>query len=158
VGRVMRIAARPLTAAAFAPFGTVTDAGDQAEVGPIVNGRIGVGPRPRWSLAGVTTLPHRATVMERHRFSSQCFIPCDVGARWLVLVMPHSADGGPDPAGALAFVADGGQALTYAPDIWHHPLTAIGAALRFAVLTHLDGGAEDTEFVALSGVVEVDGA
>ena len=151
----MRIELRPLNAADFAPFGTVSDAGDQAEVGPIVGTRAGVGPRLRWNLAGVTTLPHRATVMERHRFSSQCFIPCDAGARWLVLVMPHAADGGPDPAGAIAFVADGRQALTYAPDVWHHPLTTIDVSARFAVLTHLDGVAEDTEFVTLPGVVEV---
>ena len=155
MGRIMRVALRPLNAADFASFGTVVDAADQAELGPLYNGRPGVAPCLRWSLAGVTTLPHRATVMERHRFSSQCFIPCDAGARWLVLVMPHAADGGPDPAGALAFVADGRQALTYAPDVWHHPLTAIDAAARFAVLTHLDGGAGDTEFVALPGMIEV---
>ena len=148
----MRIVARALTAAEFAPFGTVVGGG---EVGPIWNGRPHVGPRLRWSVADVTALPHRATVVERHRLSSQCFVPCDPAAHWLVLVMPSGVDGQPDPAGVRAFVATGQQALTYAPDTWHHPLAAIGAAARFAVLTHLDDGPDDTEFVTLPVAIDV---
>lgn len=142
----------PLAAAAFAPFGTVSDAAEQAEVGPIWNGREAVGPKLRWSLSSVVGLPCRATVMERHRQSSQCFIPCDPATRWLVLVAPRDAAGGPDMARATAFEATGAQALTYAPNTWHHPLAAIGTAARFAVLTHLDGGPDDTEFRNITAV------
>jgi len=149
------IRAMPLTAEAFAPFGAVADAGDQVRLGPLVNDRMDVSPRLMWSVSNVASLPYSATIMERHLFSSQCFIPGDPAARWLVLVMPRTTDGAPDPTGALAFVANGGQALTYAPNVWHHPLTSIGPASRFAVLTHLNDTPADTEFADLATPLEV---
>ena len=108
-----------------------------------------------WVLPAAHSLPLTTQVMERHRFSSQSFVPCDPDARWLVLVAPHAADGGPDLVRALAFVA-GDQALTYAPDVWHHPLCALDRPTRFALLTHLDDGPQDDEFVTLPTALEIE--
>lgn len=155
--RYGRLTARPLTAAAFAPFGHVTDAAgidERVTLPGIANLRPAAPARLGWFHAAASRLPLTTNVMERHRFSSQCFVP-EADARWLLLVAPHAAAGGPDIAGALAFVATGRQAVTYAPDAWHHPLVALDRPARFAVLTFLDGGAEDDEFVTLAGNLEI---
>ena len=84
--------------------------------------------------------------MERHAWSSQSFVPLDP-ARWLVLVAPHAAAGGPDMARAAAFVAGPGQGVTYGADVWHHGLTVLDAPARFAVFMWRDGTVGDEEFV-----------
>ena len=147
----------PLDPDAFAPFGQVAARpapGGRIEVGPPRTLRATVPPCLRWTTARPAALPLRVTTMERHRFSSQSFIPA-AGARWLVLVAPHAAVGGPDMARARAFLADDTRAITYAPDVWHHPLTALGAEAGFAVLTFLDGSKDDEEFVPVHEDVTV---
>lgn len=152
-----------LDAAAFAPFGDVLAA-------PISTGATLIAPlaaarnlrpdravpRLAWFAVPATAWPVRATVMERHRFSSQSFVPCGP-AEWLVLVAPDDAQGGPDMGAARAFVAGGDQAVTIRADIWHHPVTAF-AACRFAVLTCLAGDADDEEFRDLARPVEIERA
>jgi ureidoglycolate lyase len=149
---------RPLTADAFAAFGSVAPCpapGARTEVGPARNLRATASACLRWTLARPGTLPLRVGTMERHRFSSQSFIPL-APARWLCLVAPHAAIGGPDMARACAFIADGAHAITYAPDVWHHPLTALDGGGGFAVLTFLDGSGDDEEFVAIAPDITVE--
>ena len=76
--------------------------------------------------------PLKSETLERHEFSSQSFVPVDVG-RWLIVVAPHAAKGGPDMADARAFIANGQQGVTYKPDTWHHGLTTLDQPGRFAV-------------------------
>ncbi len=148
---IIRLVPSPLTAEAFAAYGQVTDAagpgGRVAVAGPR-NLRPGVGPRLGWFHAEASTLPLRTRTMERHRFSSQTFLP-PKGAAWLLLVAPHGPDGGPALTHARAFIASGTQAVTYAPDTWHHPLVALDQPGLFAVLTFLDDSGDDEEFVTL---------
>lgn len=149
---MMRLIAEPLTSAAFLPYGEVLE-------GPAIPGRTSFedalanrrpGARPSLSLVvkePVASLPIRAKVMERHRFSSQSFVPQEA-ARWLVVVAPHLAQGtGPDMARARCFLARGDQGVTYGADVWHHPFTVLDRMARFAVLMWKDGSAEDDEFV-----------
>ena len=141
-----------LTAAAFAPFGTVAalpTPGQRVTVGPPENLRAAVPPRFVCTAAKPAALPLDVTTMERHRFSSQSFVPMG-DARWLILVAPHAPGGGPDMDASIAFLADGTQAITYRPDTWHHPLTALSDGARFAVLTFLDGSPDDEEFVPVA--------
>ncbi len=156
----MRIVARPLDATAFAPFGVVTPCPAPAERTLIVPVGGGVDLRPGVARAGLSwfvvpgsSWPITALVMERHRFSSQSFLPSGP-TQWLILVAPHTADGGPDMTRAAAFTATGAQAITYHPDTWHHPLTAIGPA-AFAVQTFLAGTPDDEEFRDLAQPVEI---
>jgi ureidoglycolate lyase len=72
-------------------------------------------------------------------------VPVDV-ARWLIVVAPHAAQGGPDMAGARAFIATGQQGVTYRPNTWHHGLTTLDQPGRFAVFMWR-AGAQDEEFV-----------
>lgn len=149
---------RPLTADAFAPFGSLAPApapGTRTEVGPARNLRDTTVACLRWTLARPGALPLRVGTMERHRFSSQSFIPLGP-ARWLVLTAPHASAGGPDMAHARAFIADGTLAVTYAPDVWHHPLTALDGGGGFAVFTFLDGSADDEEFVPVTADITVE--
>jgi len=143
--------AQPLTAEAFAPYGDVIDVPDtpgrtyyEAALGTLRPGAwpsLSMARRP--PLAGsVLTVE----MLERHAFSSQTFVPVDAG-RWLIVVAPHGADGGPDAAGARAFVATARQGVTYRADTWHHGMTVLDRPGTFAVFMWRDGTEGDEEFV-----------
>ena len=149
---MIRLVAEPLTSAAFLPYGEVLEA-------PAIPGRTyfedalanrRAGARPSISLtvkAPAEALPIRSAVMERHRFSSQSFVPQESG-RWLAVVAPHLAQGeGPDMARARAFLARGDQGVTYGADVWHHPFTVLDRAARFVVFMWRDGSPDDEQFV-----------
>lgn len=149
----MNLIAEPLRADSFAPYGDVLDA--PKEAGRVYfNGSLGsgrAGAAPSLSVVNVQkliTLPHTATRMERHEFSSQSFLPLDV-ERWLVIVAPKTDHGGPDTTKARAYLSVHGQGITYRPDTWHHPLAVLDRPARFAVFMWLEGSSTDEEFVTL---------
>ena len=142
---------RPLNAEAFARFGDVlkapSDIGRATFDGALANLRSDA----RLSLALVhkapTELPQTSRTMERHRWSSQTFLPLQA-TRWLVLVAPHMEDhSAPDMDKALAFIASGQQGVTFAADVWHHPFTVLGTSAKFAVATWKNGTSDDDQFV-----------
>lgn len=149
---MLRLIPETLTAEAFRPFGEVLEGPDlpgrTSFDGALANRRPGA--RPNLSLTlkqPLERLPLRSTVMERHRYSSQSFIPQEAG-RWLAVVAPHLASAeGPDMARARCFLAHGGQGLTYGADVWHHPFTVLDRPQRFAVLMWRDGTTDDEQFV-----------
>jgi ureidoglycolate lyase len=150
----MQIIAEPLTETAFAPYGDVLAA--PAEFGRayfdegLKSGRTSAWPSLSVSrVRPLASLPLEAKVMERHEFSSQSFLPLDV-SRWLVVVAPHAADGGPDTARAVAFLVRPGQGVTYRANTWHHPLTILDRPGRFAVVMWRDGSKTDEEFRTLA--------
>ena len=149
----MRLILEPLTAAAFAPFGEVLAAPDEPGrvyvEAALANRRAHARPSLSFSTRLPATLPIDSTTMERHRHSSQSFVPMDAG-RWLVLVAPNGADGGPDMTKARAFLARPDQGVTYGADVWHHPSTVFDRAARFAIFMWKDGGSEDDEFVQVA--------
>ncbi len=146
------LAITALTAAAFAPYGTVVDyATDEHRrrlIDELQNLRAEARPHLDFATVGGQRLPLTATVMERHRYSSQSFVPIDV-ARYLVVVAPHAPAGGPDMAAARVFAASGRQSITYRSDVWHHPLTPLDRDGIFAILTFRAGDSGDEEFVTL---------
>lgn len=155
----MKLMAQPLTADGFAPFGTVLDAPRQAGRtyfdATLANRRSGA--RPSLSIARrdeVATLPFTATMMERHEFSSQSFIPIDCGG-WIVMVAPHTSDSHPDMTKARAFLAGPEQGVTYGANIWHHPLTIVERPAAFAIFMWLEGGRGDEEFFTLAEPVTI---
>ncbi|WP_162914807.1 ureidoglycolate lyase [Desertibaculum subflavum] len=151
--------AEPLNAAAFAPFGDVlappAERGRDYFDAGLGNARAGARPSLSMSrVAPLAALPLKATMLERHEFSSQSFVPLDV-ARWLVIVAPAAPGGGPDAARARAFVAGPGQGITYHVGTWHHGLTVLDREARFAVFMWRDGSHGDEEFVPLSTPFDV---
>ncbi len=156
------ILTRPLTAAAFAPFGDVLEVSgppdrrinaglcgryhDRARL-DFSDGRAGV------SLFDATprTLPYDLDLMERHPDGSQCFVPMH-RAEWLVTVAPDM-DGrmggrpGGGPGAPLAFLAQAGQAVNIHRNIWHGVLTPLHAPGLFAVIDRIGGGENLVEYL-----------
>lgn len=77
-------------------------------------------------------LPFDVKVLERHRFTSQTFVPMSSKPGqhdgYLVIVALNGADDRPDLSTLAAFHASPAQAITYAPGVWHHPMVALGEA------------------------------
>src|SRR4051812_41367115 len=149
----MEFTTERLTAEAFAPFGEVIAVperpGRHYYSAALGSARAGAQPSLSMTMrAPAAGLPLVATMLERHEFSSQTFVPVDAG-RWLVAVCPHAASGGPDVARLRAFVAGPDQGVTYRMNTWHHGLTVLDRPGRFAVFMWTDGTSGDEEFVTL---------
>ena len=143
------ITARPLTAAAFAPFGQVlqvTGAPDKLINAGLCGryhdlaaldfddaGRAGISlfdAQPR-------ALPHDFDLVERHPEGSQAFLPM-TQAPFLVIVAP---DAGGRPGAPLAFLTAPGQGINLARGAWHGVLTPLHAPGLFAVVDRIGPGA-----------------
>lgn len=153
------ILAEPITADAFSPFGELLvppDGFGRHYFDDALSNSRGAA-RPSLSLAlaePLKSVPFDAVQMERHAFSSQSFVPMDV-ARYLVIVAPHAAAGGPDTERARAFLVTGRQGITFRADVWHHPMAALDRPSTFAIFMWLDGGDGDTELVTLTAPFRV---
>jgi ureidoglycolate lyase len=150
----MELVAEKLTPEAFAPFGEVIASPEEFGRRYFEESLGNARPNAWASLSMVRRAPHasmplEANLLERHEFSSQSFVPIDV-ARWLIVVCPHAATGGPDVARAKAFLAGPDQGVTYRMNTWHHGLTVLDRPARFAVFMWRDGTAGDEEFVPVS--------
>lgn len=141
---VTLLEAEPLSAEAFAPFGSVIETAghlprsinhgtcerfdDLAPVDVLADGG-----RPLISIfkALPRALPFQVRTLERHPLSSQAFYPLD-GRSYLIVV---AYEGGATVPGPIrAFRAAGNQGVSYRRNTWHHPLLAIGASSHFLVV------------------------
>jgi ureidoglycolate lyase len=158
---------RPLGAGAFAPFGEVFT----LDALPPVSVNAGRGTRrdlPRTASGSdlrdtvavydiaPSVLPFKVTLVERHPLTAQMFMPLQA-SRWLVVVMPASADGGPDAAAACAFLAGPGQGIVYAPGAWHLPLVALDGPGRFLMRMGESGSPDDCHEHVLASALHVVG-
>ena len=147
----------PLTREDFAPFGEVVDASgvapkhinqgfaerfdglatvDVATGGGVVNISIfHARPRPA---------PIEIRLMERHPLGSQLFVPMQ-DRPWLIVVCADPLDS----ASYRAFEATGAQGVSYARNVWHHPLLVFEES-RFLVVDRSGPGAnlEEVELEA----------
>lgn len=124
----------PLTATAFAPFGSVIEASDAAVKIDINQGHavrydalaeVDVaegGGHPVISLFRAKPLSELVLkTFERHPLGSQSFVPLN-GRPYLVAVAPP---GDLDPAAIRVFRAEGDQGVSYAKGTWHHFLLVL---------------------------------
>lgn len=146
--------ARQISAAAFAPFGILIDAGAKAPEA------INDGTTRRHSdlasldlrapdrdpvlgiyVAQARRFPLRIAKLERHRQAAQVFLP--LGAHRFVVVVASGEDT-PDWTRMQAFVTAPGQGVSLKRGCWHHGLIALDDGDRFAVI---EGGdyRDDTE-------------
>ncbi|MBA4788770.1 MAG: ureidoglycolate lyase [Rhizobiales bacterium] len=154
-----RLMARPLTAEAFAPYGTVLQTGAPV----LVNDGLAVrrdtcldlpftDPRARLCLSvfdvEVRPAPILVRALERHPHSAQAFLPLSP-CRALVVVAGALPDGGIDMASLAAFIAQPDAGLSYAPGVWHLGLTSLDRPGRFQMATWA-GDLPDTEMAALA--------
>jgi len=143
----VRIAARPLSADAFAPFGDVLEAAgapdrwindglcgrfhDRARL-DFGDGRAGISifeAEPR-------ALPYRLDLVERHPLGSQAFLPMTQHP-FLVIVAP---DQGGRPGEPAAFLTAPGQGINLLRGTWHGVLTPLQAPGLFAVVDRIGPG------------------
>ncbi|MGR3484282.1 MAG: ureidoglycolate lyase [Paracoccaceae bacterium] len=146
----MRIAARPLTEAAFAPFGDVLDTarGPDAMINDGLCGRhhdrarieLG-GARAGISLFDATprALPYTFDLLERHPKGSQAFLP-STAHPFLVIVAP---DAGGRPGDPLAFMTAPHQGVNLHAGTWHGVLTPLHAPGLFWVIDRIGGAPGD---------------
>ena len=150
------IETRPLDPTAYEPFGSVVAARPSPprsanhgqarawdDLAPLVSTRPDA--RPTVSLfrcAPLSGSELEVRWLERHPCSTQLFVPMNAG-RYLVVVA--LGQGAPDPATLAAFVAEGAQAITYAPGVWHHPMVALDREIDFVNYLHVDGTDRDCE-------------
>ncbi len=147
------IPAEPLCPESFLPFGQVLESPTECSRAfyneAIENARVNA--KVNLSIASITPLskfPFEIQQMERHPWSSQTFIPMKV-SRYLIIVAPDGTEGEPNMDEARAFLASGGQAITYRRAVWHHGMTVLDETATMAVLMWCDGGNGDgdEEFV-----------
>ncbi|WP_204113919.1 ureidoglycolate lyase [Shimia biformata] len=147
------IAAHPLTAAAFAPFGDVIELRDaptklinQGMCGrhhdlaamDFSEGKAGISlfdAKPR-------ALPYTLDMVERHPDGSQAFIPMSETS-FLVIVAPDE-DG--KPGTPLAFLTRPGQGINFHRNTWHGVLTPLETPGLFAVIDRIGDGPNLEEF------------
>ena len=150
-GRTIRT--RPLTQAAFAPYGDVLEVvGDPDKL--INQGLCGrYHDRARMDVstgrAGISlfsadprSLPYRLEMVERHPEGSQAFLPMHQHP-FLVIVAPYE-DG--TPGTPLAFLTAPGQGINLYRGTWHGVLTPLHAPGLFAVVDRIGDGANLEEF------------
>ncbi|MCR6636571.1 ureidoglycolate lyase [Devosia sp.] len=150
--------ARPVDAAALAPYATVLHAADgKARAFPEVMEKGDVPGAHAFTILCPKPVEGavRVAALERHPHSTQSFVPIKAG-RWLVLVVPKTASGEPDLGGALAFVAGPEDAICIGQDVWHAGLTVFDQAAQFGMIMWKAESAEDGVLWQLAEAVEVE--
>jgi len=131
-----QLAIEPLTAEAFKPFGDEIEATDNAQHFTINQGfaerfhrlaQVDVttdGGQPAISIfkARGRALPLQLSVLEKHPFGSQAFMPLSSHAYVVVVAVGGDT---PDLSTLKCFMASAQQGVNYAKGTWHHPLLAL---------------------------------
>lgn len=149
---MLAVKARIADPVAFAPFGDLVASPNSLPnidfSGALDNQRAGASAVLYTTIVEPVALPQAIDKMERHRFSSQTFLPLDA-SRYLVCVAPHDGNGAPDATLLQAFIVPAGVGITYRANVWHHPMMALDRKASFAVVMWRDGSDGDEEFIAL---------
>ena len=146
----MNVQPQPLSAAAFAPFGEVIEAGAQAEQIMINSGHTtrfhalatvglsGADDRAIISIFRSSPLPRPINIqlLERHPLGSQAFYPLS-GRPYLVVVAPP---GELDCRNIQVFIASSEQGVNYHAGTWHHYSLALDGVSDFLVVDRTGPG------------------
>lgn len=153
------VVARPLTAEAFAPFGSVADISSLDQLVSLTHAYEGTSDAkaPVLQLVQAKAMSGAPVIsqMEIHPFSSQTFLPLDQSPS-LVVVCEAGEDGMPDESTLQAFLAGPMQIVTYRHGVMHHRLTPLAPSGRFAMTMWQTGSGGDTVLYPLQTPVSVD--
>ncbi|MBY6059251.1 ureidoglycolate lyase [Leisingera daeponensis] len=140
-----RLTAKPLTAAAFAPYGDVIEVSGAPDkmINQGMCGRhhdrasLDFGPDGRAGIslfdAKARHLPHKVDMVERHPEGSQAFVPVS-GVPMLVVV---ADDDGGVPVNLQAFISRPGQSINLHRGTWHGVLAPLGAPGQYIVVDRI---------------------
>lgn len=160
---MIELAAEPLRAGSFAPFGEVIEAAGAheainagtsrkfADLAAIDVGAQGGRPAVHLYHAEARAADEPVRLMERHPLGSQLFMPLD-GARYLVVVGPAGAP--PEAATLRAFLAEG-VGINLKRGVWHCPLHVLDRSGRFLVVDR-EGPGDNLDMVDMT--IRVSGA
>jgi ureidoglycolate lyase len=161
------LVARPMSAEAFANFGTVIQPiGNSTTVNAHTAHRYDVDRQPadraKAGYALVTSifdtqvraLPLLVKRLERHPYSRQTIMPIN-GAGHLTIVCQADADGAPDLDTLCAFLCTGPQGIIYRENVWHHPIASIGRAALYLVQSWQNGSESDCEECVIDPVAAI---
>jgi ureidoglycolate lyase len=153
----------PLTAAGFAPYGDVIEsearafrwinAGTAKRYDDLATIEVTAqGGRPIVSIfeAQPRSFPLSVTLLERHPWSSQAFVPLQEQP---FLIVVAAAGAAPLATRIRSFVSSGRQGVNYRPNTWHHPLVALAETSRFLVVDRGGEGENCDEVRFDAGVV-----
>lgn len=138
----IKLYAKPLSAAEFAPFGEVIEVGDAAldiNAGTaasftdlanidVANGAGSVSVNIYEAEA--RALPHAIKMMEQHPLGSQAFIPMN-GQKFVTMVSPNGVT--PSADNIKIFISNGAQGINLAKGTWHHPFFALDGGLFLVI-------------------------
>ncbi|KAF5861927.1 hypothetical protein ETB97_012326 [Aspergillus alliaceus] len=134
-------------------------------------------PRQLRALPGKPSKAFDVRILERHPFTTQTFTPIDLSRQspaepWFLVIVAPTLKGQtatamtpagqttvrdpPDLRNLRAFVARGGQAVTYGAGTWHAPMVVVGSRrVDFVVVQFMNGmEGEDCQEVAFGeGIV-----
>ncbi|WP_245562948.1 ureidoglycolate lyase [Thalassospira lucentensis] len=141
----MKLKVEPLTADDFAPFGEVISTATARDSYKINLGtttrfhdisRVDVGDQGGAPIISIfrgtpRAKPIEIKMMERHPLGSQAFMPL-AGQKFLIVVA--SGTDTPTPDTLRAFISDGTQGVTYAKNVWHHPLLVLESDSDFLIV------------------------
>lgn len=147
----MKLTVEPLTPDAFAPFGEVITTATARDTYPINLGtttrfhdisRVDVGDQGGAPIISIfrgtpRQKPIEIKLMERHPLGSQAFMPL-AGQKFLIVVAPGTDT--PKPETLRAFISDGRQGVTYAKNVWHHPLLVLEPNSDFLIVDRAGPG------------------
>ncbi len=150
----MTILARPLTKAAFAPFGEVLEAAGAPD--KLINqglcgrfhdlAKLDFGPGGRAGIsvfkAEPRSLPYALEMVERHPEGSQAFLPMSLDP--FLVIVAEGRDAVPGPV--HAFLAAPGQGINLHRGTWHGVLTPLSAPGLFAVVDRIGDTANLEEY------------
>lgn len=103
---------------------------------------------PKHLISGSKTKSYKTTVLERHPYSTQTFVPMGQAldkVSYLVIVADTDellADKLPNPNKIKAFLCRGNQSVTYGAGTWHAPMVVIDEKIPhidFGVFIHENG-------------------
>lgn len=151
---MIQIAAQPITAKAFAPFGDLLDCAGDPDA--IINlgkcgryhdraqmdfdsGRAGIS----FFKAELRALPYEFGLLERHPLGSQAFIP--MSEHGFLVIVAEDTNGA--PTNPQAFLTNPGQGINLHKGTWHGVLTPLGGSGQFAVIDRIGAETNLEEFM-----------
>ena len=164
----MILHAHPISAEAFAPFGQLLTSRSGLETPVNENRAVRVdtgaallhstkATQPSLAIYRISASqwPVQVTMLERHRHSSQLFLPMS-GQTFLIVVALSTSRDEPDLTTLTAFTGSNGQGILYAPAIWHHPLVSVDEPGEFGMLMWEMHSAEDCEVHRLAEPISIE--